>query len=664
MKSNIKFHIILWTVIAPILVLGTGCIEESDSLVNPPPQAESVLVRFMNLAEDSKPRKLDFEAKAQTELSSFGQITPVINPPADSAFMSVVTSDGEGQLRTQQRHRFARNLTYTYFAMPAAGLKDGGNADSLIRISTSSTIPDNSTSAYIRLLNANPDTTIRYTLRLGCPNGEVLVGNLEYLNNSLLTPVRTGDLPVSLIRETDDGPEPIGLYKLEQLDRRGQYTIIIINEPQADEKVMLLDEKIHSEAAVYEPPIIEERTTEIRTINFSTETVTLKKNPDETVVQALGPGMIQNYTEVSACGTDALDTLSTLLMTGKAGALDFSLEVLEKYNTLIFDTEEQKAGGIVVVNPLRLYKPSDSTCVIRVVHGAYGAGSRRISLGARNNDTARNNYTSGIVITSEISPGEVSAPAIIKSGYAPLTLFANTQPQRLVNVATGVLEPNKNYLLVINYDQQGNERLTLIEDDPGITSHQPLETGVIAQIVQVVSNKDFEELTIKNSGDVLIENAKVHFSGTIATILPEGTNTISTEDKELQFEAVSGERMLVVITGEKGETDIFTNSHKPFDLQNSYYIRRFLNASTESGPIAIKLADSEDILVNNVEYKEFTIPEKIHREYKHSFVFIEAGREESLIRIDDILLPLGKGYTLIFAGTKRYGYAVIFLQEF
>ncbi|MFW5663265.1 MAG: hypothetical protein ACOCZW_06025, partial [Bacteroidota bacterium] len=70
------------------------------------------------------------------------------------------------------------------------------------------------------------------------------------------------------------------------------------------------------------------------------------------------------------------------------------------------------------------------------------------------------------------------------------------------------------------------------------------------------------------------------------------------------------------------------------------------------------------ILVNNVEYKEFTIPEKIHREYKHSFVFIEAGREESLIRIDDILLPLGKGYTLIFAGTKRYGYAVIFLQEF
>src|SRR5690554_1455472 len=97
-----------------VLFALSGCPDEDENLVNPPSQAETVNVRFINLAGDYETRSL-----RMTELVSapvpYGQSTEVYNPPDDST-KAAVLKDGREEYTPFNQIKFFRNLTYTFFA--------------------------------------------------------------------------------------------------------------------------------------------------------------------------------------------------------------------------------------------------------------------------------------------------------------------------------------------------------------------------------------------------------------------------------------------------------------------------------------------------------------------------------------------------------------------
>lgn len=72
----------------------SGCPEENDSLVNPPSQAETVNVRFINLAGDNQPRSLKMTEFVTPDIA-YAQSSETFNPPDDSTFAMVIKGGNE-----------------------------------------------------------------------------------------------------------------------------------------------------------------------------------------------------------------------------------------------------------------------------------------------------------------------------------------------------------------------------------------------------------------------------------------------------------------------------------------------------------------------------------------------------------------------------------------
>ncbi len=641
-------------------------------MVNPPSNAGSVFIRFVNLAGDKKPRTFVMNGEYETAPVEYSRTSTAVNPPSDS-IKAIVRIDGVDDYADTLVYRFSRNLTYSFVGLPSVDEDSTrGPLTSFAVLTTSSVIKKDSKNAYVKVLNAVPDKDTSYSIRFGCPNGKAITQNLFYRKYSPMTPIQSGVIAVSLTKRVDSADIILGLYEFD-LQQRGQYTFII-RDGDSGEELWVLDELDHTTGAFSEATSIsaESKITEIRAINFSQSDVKLVKQPDVDIGQPLPPERIGNYEGIGACQSEDADIITAFAGPGfadSASSASSSLVVLEKYTVLVFDSAETTANRMVLIEPDREYYPD--RVKIRVVHQAENLGGLTFTVGARM-DTNRLNFRSGEIIAAALTYGEVSAPSFIYSDslrfYAPITIFASTQPAKYVTSAPAYLETGKSYLLVIT--NSGNEtRITLIEEDDVDGEIDYLDEGVFVEVVHALPGPVSDNTVSVDIVDV-VSQAVVYYASSLATVVTQGAHTIEIAGKTVSFDAELGKRNLFILCGEADNPEILQFSSDPMNPGDNDYKRRFINATSENPFIsvrfntAIKNPDIADIIIQFGQASEaFTVT----RENKISLYFFnpEISDTDFISQVNDLSFNFRKSYSIIFAGSEKYGgYSIIVQQEF
>lgn len=676
-----------------ILVLLLSCAEENPDLVTPPPQSETVKVRFFNLAGDGNQRVLSLENQLDTPEIPYGNISQGYQPPSDSTFI-IIKNNGNIEYpdSLKKRRKFSRNLNYTFIALPSAENEPDDNpVDTVMSIISSSIIRDDDPYAYIKLFNASPNSDVKYTMTLGCPNGEILAASVRYRRSSVSKQVRTGKVPVSILRIDSVSSESIGLFELD-LSARDQKVVFITGPGTSPGDVFVLDQMDITIDALEQAAYIDDSNllTGIRAISFSDEPLDIIKEPGEIIAQQIQPMTVGEYADVIACSSQYADSVSVYLNGDTASTYKISLEVLDRYSFLVFDNETETAANTFMVEPLRLLEELDGRSLIRVVHADYTNEAIDISLGARTvagkyideSDSLRN-YRAGEEIAGKIYYGDMSNYKILPSGYAPITIFSSTKPIKLLHSAIFDLEPDTKYIMVVMHDKSSREmKVSMIKDYDadetvdytGSKTVEFLDEGIFATFVNATAGLSQAKISIDPGiGDNILKDAILPFTGSLATVLPAGSHSLNMAGVTKNYNVETGNRILAFSAGTQAEIEIFTIIEEPMNPTPFDYRRRFINAAPEYQTIGLKETEVDSINPFLwVDYGQATDPPQAVTLDRKFSLFFTNQNNEIISRAADLNLPFNKAYSIIFAGHSKYydgkdpekAYSAIIQQEY
>lgn len=649
-----------------ILFLSNSCgPEENPNLVNPPSQTESVRVRLLNLAGDKLPRALLIDWKTQTSETPFGSASSTVKPYIDSTFPLILLA-GNKDFQSTIKTKFVRSTNYTFIALPSAkGNSNFRNVDTVITLTTLTGILETNRTAFIQLFNANNDTTVIYSMTLGCPNGIPLAQNISYRMASPLVEIRTDSVAVSLIRIQYGIPEIIGLYRLN-IVKNGQYALIVQRNSLEQEELWILDMKKEFSDAFLKLNPVAERTSNIRVINFSNENVNVIKEPNEVIANNIRSNFIGKYTTVNSCLSELSDSISTYLDDKKISSTSLSLDVLQNYTYLVFDSANKSANMSIIAEPVRMNESLNNRAIIRVVHAWSDRQSLTISLGARDDQNSSFGYVSGDVLATNLSYGNISEPVLINSGSAPITIFTATQPAQLIYCLNTYFEPNKSYLLILANIKEGSSiynKVSLIEEFDTEKQIQFLEEGVFTQFIHLTPGVENVQLSISES----LTNSKVFYSGSLATVLTKGEHIVNVNGFTKNINAEVGKRLMIIAAGNKDNIDILEISNPPLQNSNNYYNRRIINASKEIPSITVRIdSDSGFIAAEWLDYGTASQPQQVYLERKISLFFMHPQDfKKTYFTLPDLGLSFNKSYSIIFGGDSLInGFTATVQQEY
>jgi hypothetical protein len=648
--SNTKIFSLL------IIAFLFACADENPDLVNPPPQYETINIRFINLASQSEQLQLTINNVDHSDPAAYSFCTKATNPPADSGYVGIEVG-GNNVLREEERAYFIRTSTYTFIALPShprdSVQREIDTVIKMANIPGKNVVGDYS---MVKFLNAFPDSSSQFTLTLGCQNGDKLFSSVDYMKIPTTNDkVPIGNTAVTLVQRINGADEIVGLFELI-LNRNQQYTLIVYKKDDGEPGLMFIDDNDITVDAQSLPPTIPEKVTYIRSINFHSEPLTLVLNNTEIIAQDLASLSIGNFVEVGACQSldqDIVDTLST------------SLEVLSQYSAFTFDI-----GAIdttVLAKPIKT-DPDFST--IRVIHGGYNLQDMTVSLASRNRfvlnddgDQIIDGYQSGTYLASDLKFGNISDPVRIQEGWGPITIFSASSPVKLLFMGVTEFAKGKNYILVITSDTQGNPLLSVITDEETNTSIRFIEEGVFAQFIHLVPG----EISLEYKIPPIVESGTVYYTGGLATVLPLGTHTITANGIPLEIEAKKGNRIFVVAAGQKDDIDLIYNNYPPVLAGGIESVRRYVNASNEIELLNVKTDSSANYISENLPYTRTSLKDSDTLDRKISLYFFDAATEEQLFRIDPPAFVKGKGYSIIVGGkeaAKYWGYTAVIMQEY
>lgn len=652
-----------------LIALLFSCAEENPDLVNPPPQYETINIRFINLAKEDGQIQLTINEFDQNTAAAYSFCTSSENPPADSGYVGIKV-DGNQVLKEEERAFFIRLTNYTFVALPS-NPKDSvqNEIDTVVKLAN---IPGkNVTGDYciVKFLNAFPDSSSKFTLTLGCQNGEQLFSNVDYMKiPSSNDKVPIGNTAVTLVQRENSTDNVIGLFELN-LVRNEQYTLIVYKKDDGEPGLMFIDDKDLTVDAQILPPIIPEKVTYIRSINYHSEPIDFVKNGTEIIAQGLAAESIGNYVEVGACQSLDQDLLQTVIDGDTVHSLYTSLEVLSDYSAFTFDIGIPDTAITVLAPPIKL-DPDYST--IRVIHAATQLSELTVSLAARNKfemnedstEMIIDGYQSGTYLTTDISFSEISAPVRIQEGWGPITIFTNTSPIDLIHMGVTEFVKNKEYILVITNDDQGNPLLSVIADGDENKAINYIDEGVFAQFVHLVPG----ELELEYRIPPIVESGRLYYTGGLATVLPVGNHTIYANGVPLDIEAIQGERIFVIAAGEKDNIELIYNNYPPIESGLIENKRRFVNASNEVQLLNVKFdSTAESYVSEDIPYRNTSSTASDTLDRKISMYFFDVSQNKFLFRIDPPAFVKGKGYTIIAGGKEAaefWGYTSVILQEY
>jgi len=643
----------------------SACIQENPALVNPPERAESVRVRFVNLAKDKQARVLDMSGATKSELVQWGQSSAAVRPPADSALFNIFRNSAK-EYELEQLIKFLRNTRYTFFGVPSKECiaNPGCAVDTIVFMRTTTALPDNNFEFLLKMINLFPDTNSSFSVRLGCPSGNVLFTNINYLQSSM-NPMnlRAERIGLSLIRQNRATgtlvEEFINIYEAE-FTARNQYLLVIADDGNGNPIMKLLNEDDESPNALRDMTVINERNAYMRIINLASANIDIDFN-GSLIAASIPNDRITDYKQISVCNTVDMDSISTLIGGSQVNMAKSSIEVLKRYSVVVLDSGNKVGGEILLVSPVSLQEDISAKAVVRVLHASKNYEGITVSLGARTEpDAVRfpNGYSSGTILAADVSQGELSQPLALYAGAAPLSIFTSSQPAKLLYSAKGVFQAGRSYLLIISEDTDGKTKISVVEDNLENSDVTFLDEGIFVQVVNAVSDADFVTIDViaTQAPQQIVSGANVSSTNSLATVVDRGNIEVRVNGVSHTIDANINERLMFIASGSGNNIKIFANKFTAVPInENSTFRFRFINASEDIPFVYLKRNINDEFFFESVEQYDFSSYSTESREQKVTFFFYDEKEQAYVNRLSDVLFTLGKSYSVIIAGKKAPG---------
>ncbi|MBI3260683.1 MAG: hypothetical protein HYZ54_14585, partial [Ignavibacteriae bacterium] len=287
--------IALGLLIVGLAALWLGCAGENPNLVNPPGGLDSVYVRFINLASDGEGRILSLDKTIQTSLVLQNSSSSVINSPSDTSITTVI-HNGADEYRPVNKFRFSRSSYQTLIALPSsssAAVKRP--VDTLIPIYTPIELTRGKVT--VKIMNCNPDSTKKYSLRLGCANGIEIGYDNGYHSQSSEKELPGGRIGVTLVERTGESVNALDLYECT-LNSDSSYTFFVVKNSIDKPSLYLLNERVNSESALIQLIAIPQRTASVRAVNLSKSSIDVNRISDNStspVIKGVTSGSVTDY---------------------------------------------------------------------------------------------------------------------------------------------------------------------------------------------------------------------------------------------------------------------------------------------------------------------------------------------------------------------------------
>jgi hypothetical protein len=665
-KRTIKLNFALGLLLLALsqLVISCNWPGENPDLVNPPLKSPTIGLRYLNLSGGGENRTLRLNYTDKIENIPYGTVSSQKNPPADSVFLTIDKNGTEEYTQTKPLKFMTRNVNYTIISLSSKNnTKYYKETDTVIWLSTSLINPENDNDAMLRLLNGNPDSSISYSVRYGCPNGESIITRQNFgVISSKFATIRSGEIPVSILKHQNNETTIIGVYKLN-MKAKGQYCLIIL--PYNDHQIVYLyDELSKADNAMVPAELLIEKTAKIRIMNFSADNYTVKTGQDEVIVDNLNSHKISDYIDIKACDSQNSDYI---IFSGASiiDSIPVSFEVMGIYNCIIADSSSKPGYKKILIPPLYFPTKNQDEATVRVVNTAWKRGGITLSMGLRN--TAQGIKT-GERLAVDLQYGEVSSPKNVPAGYAPLTSFTATEPAKLLESAIGKFDAGKSYIIVLGSSPEGYDRIYITEDADESKDLVQLKTGVFTQIVAATAGVDNVKIDLFVDGTQYLKDVTIPASGVIATVLPVGEATISSGGVTNTTNGVYYNRLLFVVSGDRNKLDIFNVNSAPLYPDNRFYRRRFLNTVYTIPEVAVK-EDKDNPpnlarVIATTAYGVVSDVSVVGQESRKSYRFFDTSQNKEIFKSGDLSFSYNKSYSIIFAGSAPTGYSVIIVQEF
>jgi len=659
-SSKIKQSIVL--IVFGVFILGIcalwlGCAGENPNLVNPPAGLDSVYIRFINFAPDGKSRILSLDKTIETSLVLQNSSSAIINSPSDSAITSII-NNGIEEYKPIQKLRYSRSSFQTLIALPSiSSASNQRPVDTLIALYTPYSY--SSTNATVRMMNCNSDVSTKYSLRLGCPNGTEIAFDNGFRTQSSPQELPGGRIGITLVERYSDSSSAVDLFECT-LEDKGSYTFFVVNYGTNKPSLFLLNERTKESNALAQLTPIPQRTASIRTVNLSKTSIDIDRianNSTQSIVKGISSGLISDYIPITACGSFAADSFSVNYSgSSTPSIISASLEALKSYTLLAFDDSHPLTTLLI---PEQQKPVSAGTASIRVVNALYSEVPITASLGAMTDTKQINGFTSGTILSSNLTIGTFSPPVSMAEGEIPITVFSATSPARLLFGTVAQIIPGNKYLLVITSGANDLTTAYLIKENQTSGNADILPKGSFAQLVHAVGAAEI----ISCSFDRVLSNAKLYYSNSISTILPIGDRTLSISGiGSIQTVLSSDSSLLVIVTG-MNVSDVLLYNARIGTILPTTSRRRFINACKDIQSVKITQDSLNGSVISpELQYRN-SLELQVSFEQRITLVFSNPITKEIYSRIENVSFPLGKNYSIIFIGSQGK-YSAIIEQEF
>ncbi len=637
-----------------LLLVLFGCAKEDPSLVNPPLPNETIRIRFLNAVQGSATLALDLNTSIQSNSVSYLGLSDTLKPPPIDSVTMGFKSNGNFVYQAPRKLRLVRDTRYLIVA--GESYRSNGNADTFMVLYTTVGLPTKQYKAYFKFLNLVKDSSTRYSVLLGCPNGKTFVSALSYFTFPFLQTVEAGNNVLSVVQEQNGNKKLLNLYEIN-FEEDKEYTLFVAKEPSGGIELFLIDDYDNSPFAMRRLEPLEDRVAYIRTINFSSENISLTKLPQYIISPNILPGNIDSYNKIPVCESDFSDSLRVSYQ-NRDVYLTNSFEVNKKYSLFVFDSSGEVK--VILSSPVFLRESLNGRSLVRVINALDDSIAVTLSLGARASSN-QFGFVSGEVLASKLKSNKVSSAVLISSGYLPLTLFSATEPNTLLQTGVGEFLPNRSYIVVLFKDSKGEIQFSIVEDSEEHTSVELLPRGYFLQIVN--TNTELQNASIKIQG--IFESAKLKYKESLSTIIPLDLSGFTINGRSFSVAPDLGKRGMIVVAGDSNEIEALDFSIPSMGTDTRNYRRRFINACKFVPSITIRAgSETGNIIVEKLSYGSQSNTETINVERKSSLFVVDDTNGKTLIQFNDVYLTFGKNYTLIFAGARNQNYSLIVMQEY
>jgi hypothetical protein len=650
-----------------------GCIQENENLVNPPLITETVNIRFLNMASDGISRTLVLENTTRFENVAHYVMSEPQGPPYDS--VSIQEMQGTNvEYKSTTRFKFARNSNYILIATPSASNDSVVAAvDTVIYLQTTIIKPDDTNKCFIKFLNLNPNVNVTYSIKTGCPNGEdVFIDNslttFTYRQSSGVQAVYEGTRVFSILKNTNgstdttqNGNNLVGIFELN-LVHLGQYAIIV----DKDDNVYLIDELNTSGMIIQPLQSVAERNAYVRVVNLSSQTVSVTKQPGTELASNLNPYFIDKYTTIPTCDATSLDKIMLWNNDQITDSTFISFDIYKRFTFIALDGKTNNSSQIIAVQPLdeRVLTKSDS-CIVRIVNANSGSildttFGINVSIGARTANTSYG-YESGNILAADLFNASVSTPVYVAGGNVPITVFTGKKPTEYIFSANLQLENGKEYAIVMDFSQT-QPRMTAIDMATEMQSISFAENTSYLQIVNATNEDDGQVIvSIPN----ILEAGKIEDASSITTFVPVGSQSISINNIPYTINPTLSERTMIIASGSSANPTIFSIQKAPMSSSLTNLKYRIINASDATPTLAFKEDSSATTYTReDITYQTAAREKTYTQDHRYAFYFFDQDTGKWLFSAKDVLMTLGKNYSVIFTGNKERKYKAIVLQEY